>query len=345
MNDIQDLQNLVSIIIPSRTIDFLLEKCVAEIRKLYSSVKIILILDEYEENNCFSNMENIEIYKSVNRNMSAKRNLGVKKTDTKYIAFIDSDAYPVKNWLQEAIGFLEENNEISAVTGPWYNFPEDNLEQQCLRLLRLSSLFTHAEWPIIQKPEAPVQECIMIPTADVILNKADYEKIGGMNEDIFLAEDNDLSERLIKNGKKIMFLPTVGVYHRESKFLPYFKKLYCMNYYYANMLLKGKSVKSLPQIFHQFLPIFGIAFFVLIWNTLAFLNINPYPLLLLPLLVLLIIAFESVNLSKRLKKNKLKGFFILFIDACIFCAVCILGSFLGLINFPSKNLNNLYRHY
>ena len=345
MLDLTYIQNNVSIIIPSRTIDFLLEKCVAEIRKLYSSVKIILIIDEFEENNRFLNMDNIEIYKSVNRNMSAKRNLGVKNAYTEYIAFLDSDAYPVENWLQEAVTFLENNKEVSAVTGTWYNFPEDNLEQRCLRLLRFSSLFTHAQWQIIVKTEAQAQECYMFPTSNVIMKKTAYDEIGGMNENIFLAEDNDLTERFIKNGGRIMYLPNVAIYHRESKFCPYFKKLYCMNYYYANMFLKGKSVKSLTQMIHQFAPAMGIIFFVLFWILLCSVNINPYPLLFLPSLVLLIIAFESVNLAKKLPQNKIKGFFILFFDACVFCAVCIIGTVLGLINFPSKNLNNLYRHY
>ena len=345
MLDLTYIQNNVSIIIPSRTIDFLLENCVAQIRKLYNSAKIILILDEYEESNCFSNMENIAIYKSVNRNMSAKRNLGVKNADTKYIAFIDSDAYPTDNWLQEAINFLEDNQEFSAVTGFWYNFPDDNLEQICLRLLRFSSLFTHSEWKIITDPKAPAQECSMMPTSDVIMRKADYDKIGGMNEDIFLAEDNDLSERLKNNGGRIMYIPEVSIYHRESKFLPYFKKLYCMNYYYSNMFLKGKSVKSLSQITQQFAPVAGIIFFLAFWILLSHLNINPYPLIILPLLVLVLITVEAFILTKKLKKDKLKGFFILLFGACIFCAVCVTGTALGLINFPSKDIKNYYRQY
>lgn len=345
MLDLTYIQNNVSIIIPSRTIDFLLENCVAQIRKLYNSVKIILILDEYEENNCFSNKENIVIYKSVNRNMSAKRNLGVKMADTKYIAFIDSDAYPSSNWMQEAVGFLEENQNYSAVTGFWYTFPDDNLEQKCLRLLRFCPLFTHSEWQIIIDSEAKAQDCTMMPTSDVIMRKVDYDKIGGMNEEIFLAEDNDLSERVVKNGGKIRYIPEVSIYHRESKFYPYFKKLYCMNYYYANMFLKGKSVKSLNQITQQFAPVAGIFFFIAFWFVLLSLNINPYPLLIFPLIVLSILAYQSVKMAKKLETNRLKGMFLLFIHSCIFCAVCVIGTIFGLINFPEKDIKNYYRQY
>ena len=39
-------ESLVSIIIPSRDIDYLLENCLEEIRKLYKDIKIILVLDE-----------------------------------------------------------------------------------------------------------------------------------------------------------------------------------------------------------------------------------------------------------------------------------------------------------
>ena len=96
------MENKVTIIIPSRNTDYLLEKCIKKIREQYKNIKIILVLDSI--NNCLKQFDkNIEIIKSENPNMSAKRNLGVKNVDTKYIAFIDSDAYPNENWLEYAI--------------------------------------------------------------------------------------------------------------------------------------------------------------------------------------------------------------------------------------------------
>ena len=345
MFELLEIQSKISIIIPSRTIDYLLEKCVLEIRKLYNSVSIVIVLDEVPENNVFKVDSNIIILKSQNRNMSAKRNLGVKQVNTKYIAFIDSDAYPYPNWIENAYNFLENNEKYSAVTGFWSNFPDDDISQLCLRQLRFSTLFTHSEWCMIIDSKATAQECKMMPTADVIMRKSVYDAIGGMNENIFLAEDNDLSERLIKYGAKIMFLPGVDIYHRENKFLPYFKKLYCMNYYYANTFINGKSVKSLKQMFHQFLPALGIIFFFVLWLLLFLFNISPYPILILPFFIFLILFCESIKLAKRLPSKKIKGFFILYFGAITFCFVCVVGTIAGMLNIPTKDIKDYYKHY
>lgn len=95
------MQNIIntqiSIIIPSRNIDFLLEHSIEKIRQLYPNVKIILVLDDDSKKHIYSNDKNISVIKSDNYNMSAKRNAGVDLANTEYIAFIDSDAYPKEN--------------------------------------------------------------------------------------------------------------------------------------------------------------------------------------------------------------------------------------------------------
>lgn len=68
-----DYEKDVTIIIPSRNIDYLLEDCVSKIRELYKDIKIILILDEINK----EINSDITILKSKNLNMSAKRNQGV----------------------------------------------------------------------------------------------------------------------------------------------------------------------------------------------------------------------------------------------------------------------------
>ena len=338
------VENKVTVIIPSRKIDFLLEKCVKEIRNLYSDIPIVLILDEFEENNIYKNDTNILILKSENRNISSKRNLGVKHSKTEYIAFIDSDAYPSKG-VEKAVDFLDKNQNYSAVTGLWYNPPEDTLEQNCLRLVRFSKLFTHKEWCILIDTNAVEQDCTMAATSNLIIRKNVYEDVGGMNENQYLAEDNDFSVKLEKKGYKIRFIPEMGIYHRESTMLPYFKKIYCMSYYYSNMFIKGKSVKSLPQMISHYLPLLGIIIYIFLWILCCLMNINTYFLLFLPLLIFFILISEAVCTSKKLERNKLKGFFMILFDFCIFIAVWVIGTILGTINFPTKDIRNFYRQY
>ena len=56
------------------------------------------------------------------KNMSAKRNIGANLADTKYLAFLDSDAYPNKDWFSNAKVLLENDSSLGIITGPDYPF-------------------------------------------------------------------------------------------------------------------------------------------------------------------------------------------------------------------------------
>ena len=63
--------------------------------------------------------------------MSKKRNIAAKKFKSKYIAFIDSDAYPNKNWLKLGTKYLKQKKG-DVVGGPSLPFPKQNyLEKIC----------------------------------------------------------------------------------------------------------------------------------------------------------------------------------------------------------------------
>ncbi len=98
----------VNIIIPAIELGDELLNCLKEISKInYSNFFVTIVLDQ----NVKSKLPKFE-YK-INKmvvgkiNMSKKRNLAAKKFKSKYIAFIDSDAYPNKNWLKKGIKYLK----------------------------------------------------------------------------------------------------------------------------------------------------------------------------------------------------------------------------------------------
>lgn len=182
-------------------------------------------------------------------------------------------------------------------------------------------------------------------TSNVIMRKSVYVDLGGMNKDIYLAEDNEFFQRMSSKGYKIRFLPQVAVFHRESKFYPYFRKVYCMSYYYSNMVVKGQKIKSFKQTIIQYFPLLGIIFFVLLWLSFLFFKLNPYVLLILPFLVILLLMKESVETAKKLEENKIRSTVIIFTAFVSFCFIWVLGTLLGTINFPTKKIQNCYKHY
>ena len=83
------------------------------ISQSFKNWKLFIIDDGSKDNskkiiNKFKNININKIYLNRNRGVSYCRNLGIKKSKSKYIAFIDSDDYWTKNKLREQIKFMEK---------------------------------------------------------------------------------------------------------------------------------------------------------------------------------------------------------------------------------------------
>ena len=57
------------------------------------------------------------------------RNIGIKFSKSKYVAFIDSDAYPSINWLKNAVKIFHDPS-IHAVGGPDIPFKSQSYSQK-----------------------------------------------------------------------------------------------------------------------------------------------------------------------------------------------------------------------
>ena len=128
----------ISILIPSKIIDDNLKFCIKKIRKFYKNIKLILVLDEPSE---FKIDKNIQIVISGNKTIGFKRNLGLKYVTTKFVSFIDSDAYPNSRWLDESLK-LFKNKKIALVGGPNLSPKTKNIEKILVARSRRNSIVT-----------------------------------------------------------------------------------------------------------------------------------------------------------------------------------------------------------
>lgn len=340
-----NFQNKITLIIPSRSVDFLLFESVSEIRKLYPFVKIIVILDEIDEKKNRDFDENVTILKSENLNMSAKRNQGVRLAQTEYLGFIDSDAYPCENWIESAVDFLDKNLDYSAVTGNQLLPENDNFEKQCLRLIRFCKLFTYSKWCKVIDLNVKEQDCYEFMTSNLIMRKSVYDKLGGMDETLYLAEDNEFADRMVKNNYKIRFVPKIRVFHHECSSLPFLKKVFSMSLYYAKEFSTRTGKKSINEYLSIFFPLLAFIFFIFVLLTGVFLNENILILLLLPFAVLLLFVFYAVKLANKINCNKILAFFYIYFIFIMFCVFFLFGLICGLFNFSCFDARNTYKHY
>ncbi|MDC1054072.1 glycosyltransferase, partial [Alphaproteobacteria bacterium] len=215
-----------SIIIPVRNYNYLLKKCVLEILNFSTKIEIIIVYDEISFLNdlCIDFKEHIEsqiiLIKSIKKTISAKRNLGVKYSERKYVAFIDSDAFPSSDWLINANNTFREQNEAYCVGGPNISPQDQNFINNAVGAAQKSFLVS-GKWNY-HKKRGVNNYVSHVPSCNLIVIKSAYLKCHGMNEKIYTGEDLDFCTKINDNGKRIYFDSNVIVFHYDRGFTNYF---------------------------------------------------------------------------------------------------------------------------
>jgi len=162
------------------------KNCLKNIRKNYSSVKIIVSLNKNFKKN---NDRNLKIIVSNHKGIGKKRNIAVDECKTKYLAFLDSDAYPAKNWLESSLKYLKKKN-VGIVTGPHVDPPNQSYLQKILGIVKKSFLITMM--PQFQKEAKKKPQFLsFIPSCNWILRKKVFNQLKQMDNKMLRHEDWD----------------------------------------------------------------------------------------------------------------------------------------------------------
>ncbi|APF27343.1 glycosyltransferase like 2 family protein [Clostridium sporogenes] len=204
----------VSVIIPyynsERTIVRALNSV---INQVYKNFEIILI-DDGSNDNSYSVVEDFiknnsqyqikNLYQN-NSGPSKARNLGIKQSIGKYIAFLDSDDSWDKNKLKIQMDFIESRQDIF-ILGCDHKIVEDSgiiIKSKNLYKFREVNFYLRLFKNYFSTPS-------------VIIKKSALLEIGGFNEDQKYAEDTLLYLKILRKykGGKIQ-LPLVNLYKNE----------------------------------------------------------------------------------------------------------------------------------
>lgn len=273
----------VSIVIPTMTIDPMVEESVRKCNELnYSNFDIKIVTDCPEV--LALHQEGSRIIASGPIGPAEKRNIGAADSDAEIIALIDGDAYPDYDWLKNAIAYFEDD-EVVAVGGPAVTPPGDNRRQLASGMVYSASLVSGAT-RYRYRPHA-FKKVDDYPTCNLLVRKSDFDAVGGFDEEYYPGEDTVLCLKLTRElGKQILYVPNVLVYHhRRALFMPHMKQIHS----YA--VHRGFFVKKFPETsmrIQYFVPsIFTIAFvaafigsFFSNWILLPFLSVMSLYLLL-----------------------------------------------------------------
>lgn len=339
-----------TIIIPALKNSLILKNTINHCLNLKNTPDIFIVTDD--KNNLFFNENKNVNYLIVQPGltMSKKRNLAAKNTYTEYLAFFDSDSFPVSSyWIENAIKKINQDENIYCVGGPDTSPLSQNESQKSVGLLKKSYLisgFRNHRKNIM--PEMFVNE---LSSSNLFMRRKKYLELGGMDENLYTGEDTDLYNRIIAKGKKLLYSPDVHAYHYDRTFKSFLIerydrgmqstvaiKSYIKNILYRNNIQKGSAYTSKTFRFEFLLNPFFFPYIIFIIFNLKFKITSN--LILLPLYLMLTFSIlDSIRLCKF--NIKIFSFFLKLILSVI---ICSMASFLLFFNI-SINLKKYYRNF
>lgn len=142
------MELIINIIVPNFNKGKYIERCILSIiNQTFKNWHLILVDDASIDNSKnilkkFSTNKKITfIYLKKNKGPSFCRNLGLRKSSSKYIAFLDSDDFWSLNKLEEQVSFMESRNFDMTYTD-YLTIKEEN-EEKILKKTSISNNFNY----------------------------------------------------------------------------------------------------------------------------------------------------------------------------------------------------------
>lgn len=307
-----DVKQDLTVVTPVREIDSLTRVEIEELIRLYEGISIILVVDK------MSNLDipNVVEVLSPSNNLSYKRNLGVNLLETKYTAFLDSDAYPHKGWAEIGMKFLEENKNVGIVGGPNLEYKKLN-QSQVIPIAVYRSRLVNNESSLMKE----YKSVDYVASSNMIFRTSEYKDNGGMNEKVYTGEDIVLCAKYLDAGYKIIFLRDMKVSHKQRYLIGFLKQRFVWGRGVLNVFKYTK-----PRYIVSLAPLFGIIINIMLLIIDIYLETLWLPTALL--IYSIIVTWESSRVTKNFKEF-FKVFPYLFLSLYALGLGSLYGIFMG----------------
>ena len=183
--------------------DIIVNKALKSIENQTIKPKEIIIIDDCSNISLDENLVNTN-YRIItnNRNMGRgySRNLAIKECRSEFVVFCDSSNSLCASFIEKAL-ISFENTRLSAIFGRIIG--NDQQTGVCFKW-RERNLFLETD-PYAKVP----YEVFSLSTYSVMMRKSHVLEVGNFNSRLRQFEDHDLGERIIKQGYKILFDPSL----------------------------------------------------------------------------------------------------------------------------------------
>lgn len=155
----------------------------------------------------------VKLVRTENRGFGAACNLGARRARGRVLAFVNPDTESDPAWLRELIAPLADGGRIATSQVRLLGDPERlNTEGQTLHFTGLGFVRGYMSKAATEAGPRPVPG---FSGAAFALLRADFERLEGFDENIFLyADDTELSWRARRAGFEILGAPASVVYHQ-----------------------------------------------------------------------------------------------------------------------------------
>ena len=209
-------QNSVIIVVPCAALNEYVVECLRECARLdHDAYRIVLLPDAPVALPQELGSVPITVIPTGDVTIAAKRNAAIGRfPDAAYYAFIDSDAYPRRDWLNQGLASFTRGDRW-AVGGPCLSPPDEPLLQRVVGNATRSVLVSGNL--AFSKRVSASRYCLNLHSCNLIVSGQALRRIGGFHEELTTGEDREFCRRIRNAGGKIYFDRQVIVYHHNRR--------------------------------------------------------------------------------------------------------------------------------
>jgi N-acetylglucosaminyl-diphospho-decaprenol L-rhamnosyltransferase len=225
----------LTVVVVSWNVRDLLRRCLQSIDPRGGTVEIIvvdnastdgspaMVRDEFPHVRLVANEEN--------RGFTAANNQGLALSTGRSLLLLNPDTNVVGEALATMTAYLEAHPEVGAL-GPRLCYPDGSLQSSRRRFPTFTTALVEStviqEWwhdnrflrryYMLDTPDDRIQTVDWVVGACLLVRRAAYEQVGGLDEGFFMySEEMDWCRRIKTAGWQVVYLPTATVVHHEGK--------------------------------------------------------------------------------------------------------------------------------
>jgi len=221
----------VAIIIPTLNEEHFIGRLLDSVIKQSVTPKELVVVDAYSKDKTIAEIKkrqpllpNLRYFRIPKNTVARQRNFGVKKTTSSHLLFLDADMELRQKDVLEK--YFEEVLAKKADVAAAKNLPDSSYWKDRIYFKAEDLLFRTSQyfWPVI-------------PARNLYVRRDVFEKVRGFDEEITVAEDQDLVHRIIKRGGKLVWLKNIKL-HTSVRRMEYEGR----RKYTLKMLLYGLNI-------------------------------------------------------------------------------------------------------